>query len=662
MASIVGDIAIQVGADIGPLVAQMARGEGSVSAFGAAASKAAGGGVSSLRLSSLALAGAVGAAAGGMALLVRSSINAAGALNDASKATGIHVASLQAMTQVAGEASVSQEQLLAALKKMEVNLAGLQSGAKAQTEAFGALGLSMQSLQGLSPDEAFTKIVEAINAIQDPAMKTAAAVDIFGKSGADLIPMMDGYAASLAEVAQKQAEFGIALSDDQAAKMDAAGDAAARLGMAVEGLGNQLAIALGPATTFVIEELSHAIQGWVAIFQDAKAALSATDLEAKFEATTKAAEEMAQAADMFAASTGDIAQGKLAQAFDLQAKNIRTATKALDDGAISAQEYKAIIVQATEKIITLLRTAAQVNGVDYNDAIASMAAFRDTIAQALGLANALANVKIGVKASADAGTGNLALVPDGATAETGVSAGSAAPATIRVNVGGGGHHGGGGSGGDGGALQADLKAMQERFASEAELVDQKYQDDLKKLEEFRNAKLVTQEQFDELELQATKEHHDKLAELDQQAMQSKLSAISGAFGDVASLMSVHNKAAFEIGKKAALAGAVVDGYASATAAWAKGMKIGGPPVAAAFTAASLAKTGAMIAGIQGTSFSGGSSGASASTGGSGVPTSPQSIANITLNGDSFSRQSVEDLFDQINQGVKQGRIINLVNA
>jgi len=59
---------------------------------------------------------------------------------------------------------------------------------------------------------------------------------------------------------------------------------------------------------------------------------------------------------------------------------------------------------------------------------------------------------------------------------------------------------------------------------------------------------------------------------------------------------------------------------------------------------------------------------SASVGGGGAggagsvatPSAPQSVANITLNGDTFSRGSVEAIFEQINEGLRQGRVINLV--
>jgi hypothetical protein len=52
-------------------------------------------------------------------------------------------------------------------------------------------------------------------------------------------------------------------------------------------------------------------------------------------------------------------------------------------------------------------------------------------------------------------------------------------------------------------------------------------------------------------------------------------------------------------------------------AWQKGMAIGGPPAAAAFSAASLARTGALIAGIQAQRIGGGTGGAIAA-GGAGM--------------------------------------------
>ena len=80
-------------------------------------------------------------------------------------------------------------------------------------------------------------------------------------------------------------------------------------------------------------------------------------------------------------------------------------------------------------------------------------------------------------------------------------------------------------------------------------------------------------------------------------------------------MSSSSKTMFEIGKKAAIARAVVDGWSAATSAWAAGMNAGGPLVAVAYSAASLAKTGAMISSLASSSFSGGTGGGGSAGGG-----------------------------------------------
>lgn len=74
--------------------------------------------------------------------------------------------------------------------------------------------------------------------------------------------------------------------------------------------------------------------------------------------------------------------------------------------------------------------------------------------------------------------------------------------------------------------------------------------------------------------------------------------------------SVFGKKAFEIGKKISIAMASKDGIGSAVAAWNAGMSTGGPyapAVAAAYTGASLLKTGGLIKQIQSTTPSGGGS-------------------------------------------------------
>lgn len=94
---------------------------------------------------------------------------------------------------------------------------------------------------------------------------------------------------------------------------------------------------------------------------------------------------------------------------------------------------------------------------------------------------------------------------------------------------------------------------------------------------------------------------DKIA-AQQKAAQTKertefVNSLTSQLGDLTSLLSSENKELFAIGKAASLANATIKGIESAIDAYAFGSKIGGPPVGAAFAAASAATTGALLAQI-----------------------------------------------------------------
>jgi len=218
-----------------------------------------------------------------------------------------------------------------------------------------------------------------------------------------------------------------------------------------------------------------------------------------------------------------------------------------------------------------------------------------------------------------------------------------------------------------GPTEDDLERLRESLMTEREAINDHYQDTLKELEEFRAAKLGTEEDYNELERRAAEQHQNALTELEKQAQQSRMQAISGALGDLGSLMQSENEKLFKIGKAARVAEAVVDGYTAAVSAWEKGMKVGGPPLAAAFTAASLAKTGMLISQIGSTSIGGGSQSASAGGGvassgavASGGSATSNSVA-LQLNGEIFGRDQILSLINGINEAQEDGAaLIRLV--
>lgn len=114
-----------------------------------------------------------------------------------------------------------------------------------------------------------------------------------------------------------------------------------------------------------------------------------------------------------------------------------------------------------------------------------------------------------------------------------------------------------------------------------------------------------------------------------QKRRDSIQIASQMFSNISSLMSTESKKLFEIGKVAAISGAVVDGIAAAVSSYKFGASIGGPLVGDAFAASSLVATGAMISNLKSASFSGG--GSAGGGGGGGAVSQPQQQEQQTIN-------------------------------
>ena len=149
--------------------------------------------------------------------------------------------------QLAGDlAGTSSEQLGAALNRLQVTLGKAQAGSKESVEAFSNLGLSVSELVGLNASQQMQRIADAISQIPDPAQRSAAAVAIFGKSGASLLPFFESGGQALADMAKEANRLGLSLTDVQAANVEAFNDAVTLAGKSIEGVVTQIVADLAP--------------------------------------------------------------------------------------------------------------------------------------------------------------------------------------------------------------------------------------------------------------------------------------------------------------------------------------------------------------------------------------------------------------------------------
>lgn len=160
---------------------------------------------------------------------------------------GITTEALGGLQHAADLSGVSTEALSGGLEKYLKNVGEAVNGNKTARAAFQSLGLDFAALANMSTDRAIGTIGDALNAIQNPAQRAAAAVAIFGKSGQGLLPLLAEGSSGIEAMIREAAALGLTFSRIDAAKVEEANDAFSRMKAAIAGIGKTLAIAFAPA-------------------------------------------------------------------------------------------------------------------------------------------------------------------------------------------------------------------------------------------------------------------------------------------------------------------------------------------------------------------------------------------------------------------------------
>jgi hypothetical protein len=124
-----------------------------------------------------------------------------GRLDDLSKRTGASAGEMLLLEKAFGLAGSSAEAVGPTISKLNKFLAEASTAGSAQDATLRNLGLTYTQLSELSPSEQMRLLAERITAIESPALKTQAAMAVFGKSGGELIPLLSSFSGEVAKAA-----------------------------------------------------------------------------------------------------------------------------------------------------------------------------------------------------------------------------------------------------------------------------------------------------------------------------------------------------------------------------------------------------------------------------------------------------------------------------
>jgi TP901 family phage tail tape measure protein len=172
-----------------------------------------------------------------------------------SKRTGFSAEALSELSFAAQQSGTDIGAFENGVRRMQRPITDAGQGLKSASDALGMLGLSYQQLSRLSPEEQFKTIADQLSQIKNPTTRAAMAMQLFGRSGTALLPMLEQGAAGIEALQAEARALGLTMSSEDAKAAEDFTDALGRLWKVVKMTTFQVGAALAPA----LKQLS----GWV---------------------------------------------------------------------------------------------------------------------------------------------------------------------------------------------------------------------------------------------------------------------------------------------------------------------------------------------------------------------------------------------------------------
>lgn len=540
------------------------------------------------------------AAAAGAAIaayLVKDSLDAIDAQAKLARTLKTTVAGLEVTTRAAALSGVALQGVEQATKDLTRRLSQAAGGTGPAVDALARLNLTAQELQQLPLDRRIYEINSAINQFVPAAERAAVAGQLFGEEGSLAMQRIDP--ETLRQAAEDVERFGTALSDVDAAKVEAANDAMARIGQVVDGLVQKFTVELAPVITAVSKQF--------------------TDAAAESGKLEDAAGNAFDALIKGGAFAMDAVEG-VKRAFELAGQAIATVMLAIRRDLIAVAE--AITSGPIDRINSLINLVNKlpgswdlptieqpeiVKGLQAELVIAEQAvregwaAIEETLNEPLPGGQFLQFVEEARAAGQEAAEA-MAAAQEAAMAE-GAGAGGSSPLFSDEEK---------------EKIQRRLETLRQSYQTELQDLQEKFGIEQEILAEARDAQLISEEEYKARLVEIEQGYQESVTELEKRGAEARRrvqdaeakarwSTMSKALGDLSTLMNTESRKMFEIGKAAAIGQTVMETYAGAQKAFTAmaGIPIVGPALGAAAAGAAILSGVARVQAIRSQSFGGG---------------------------------------------------------
>lgn len=178
-----------------------------------------------------------------------------------SQKIGIGVEAWQEFAHAGEMSGIEQDAMSSGLVRLNKNIVEAANGNKTLSVWFKRAGISVKDASGKvkSADQVLMELAGTFGKVPDGAKKTAMAVALAGRSGADLIPMLNSGAEGLAAMRQEARDLGLVLDHKTAKASEDLNDNIERLRRAIRGI----VFYVGGLLIPVFDDVVKSMTAWV---------------------------------------------------------------------------------------------------------------------------------------------------------------------------------------------------------------------------------------------------------------------------------------------------------------------------------------------------------------------------------------------------------------
>lgn len=198
--------------------------------------------------------------------LVNQTVDVASHFVDMAQQVGVGIEPLQQLGFAAEQSGVGLDSLGVGLKRLSLQAFSAAKGGKEAAGLFRGLGIAVKRADGsIRPaEDLLGDVADRIATLPDGTQKTALAMKVFGRSGAELIPLLNEGRAGIAKMRGEFVALGGQIDQRSAKQLEEFGDQTDKVKVALQGFRNQAVVALLPH----MRALANTLLRWISANRD----------------------------------------------------------------------------------------------------------------------------------------------------------------------------------------------------------------------------------------------------------------------------------------------------------------------------------------------------------------------------------------------------------